>query len=88
MFEMGERNSDIISASEIGQFKYCSAAWHLKKMGYEPASPLLEVGTKKHDDLGRILEKTEKNSQKSNIFAVLGFVFLAITVLIIVFGGI
>ena len=78
-------SSDTISASEIGQYNYCPAGWYLKRLGYEPESPFLEVGVKKHKDLGVILEKTQISKKKSNILAVLGYVLLFFAVLFILF---
>ena len=44
---MGKRKvlkkTDVLSASEIGQYHYCSCAWHLQRCGYEPESPYLEI---------------------------------------------
>jgi len=30
--------TDVLSASEIGQYQYCSCAWILQRCGYEPES--------------------------------------------------
>jgi hypothetical protein len=37
-----------ITASEIGEFAYCSRAWYLKRCGEEPQSPHLEEGVAFH----------------------------------------
>jgi len=79
------KNTDIISASEIGQYYFCSNAWHLQKCGYEPQSALLHVGEEKHKELGRIIDHTEKNTKKSKIFAVVGYLLLLISILFLLF---
>jgi hypothetical protein len=79
------KDSDVISASEIGQFCYCSISWYLQQCGYKPDSSNLEIGIKKHKDLGRLIETTTKNSKKSKFFAAIGYIILIIGILIIIF---
>lgn len=73
------KNTDIISASEIGQYHYCSVAWHLQKCGYEPQSLLLDEGVKKHKQLGEVIEKSQKNIRKSRLLSTIGYILLLIT---------
>ena len=80
------RDTDVISASEIGQYHYCSIAWYLQKCGYEPKSPMLDIGTKKHLELGRIMDHTQANIRKSRAIAIIGYLLLAIGFLIFLFG--
>jgi hypothetical protein len=77
--------NDIISASEIGQYYFCSNAWFLQKCGFKPVSPKLDIGLKKHNELGKIINKTEKEIKKSNIFAFLGLILLIVSLLILFF---
>ena len=77
--------NNIISASEIGQYYFCSNAWFLKKCGFKPISPNLEIGIKKHDELGKIIINSEKEIKKSNIFALLGSILLIISLLLLFF---
>jgi hypothetical protein len=77
--------SEVISASEIGQFCYCSISWYLQQCGYKPDSPKLEIGIKKHEDLGRIIESSKKSSKKSNVFAVIGYLILIFGVFIVIY---
>ena len=79
------KNSDVISASEIGQFCFCSVSWYLQQCGYKPNSPNLEIGAKKHKDLGKIIEFSENRSKKSKVFAVAGYLILLIGILIVIF---
>ena len=76
---------NIISASEIGQYYFCSNAWFLQKCGFKPISPKLDIGIKKHDELGKIIINSEKEIKKSNIFALLGIIFLIISLLFLFF---
>jgi hypothetical protein len=88
---MGDRKkakisySDIISASEIGQYYFCSNAWYLQKCGYKPISPQLEVGIKKHKELGEIIDSTERDIEKSNIYALIGILLFIISLTILFF---
>jgi hypothetical protein len=79
------KDSNIIRASEIGQFCYCSIAWYLQKCGYEPKSPMLEIGIKKHENLGKIIQSTQVSSKKSKTFAIAGYSILIFGLLIILF---
>jgi len=79
------KTTDIISASEIGQYHYCSIAWYRQKCGYEPKSPLLDIGIKKHVELGKVIDYTQTNIRKSKLFAIVGYLLLIATVLIIIF---
>lgn len=80
------KGSDIISASEIGQYFYCPVAWYLQKCGYEPKSPFLEIGKEKHVKLGKIIDRTQVNTKRSKVFAIAGYLLLMIAVLIILYG--
>jgi len=79
------RESDIISASEIGQYYYCPVAWYLRKCGYEPQSPILEIGIKKHLKHGDIIDRVQVSAKKSKVLAASGYILLIITALIIMF---
>ena len=80
------KGSDIISASEIGQYFYCPVAWYLQKCGYEPKSPFLEIGKEKHAKLGKIIDRTQVNTKRSRVFAIVGYLLLIAAVLIILYG--
>ena len=79
------RESDVISASEIGQYHYCPVAWYLKKCGYDPQSPKLEIGIKKHVKHGDIIDRVQGSAKKSKVFAVAGHMLLIVAALIIIF---
>jgi hypothetical protein len=80
------KRSDIISASEIGQYIYCSIAWHLQRCGHEPISPLLEVGKKVHVDLGKMMDNIQDEIGSSRRFALIGYLFLIFAIIIIIYG--
>jgi hypothetical protein len=67
------KDTDIIRASEIGQYLFCSISWYLQKCGYKPISPNLEIGIKKHENLGRIIEISKNKSKKSKVLEVIGY---------------
>jgi len=77
--------NSIISASEIGQYYFCSNAWFLQKCGFKPISPKLDIGIKKHDELGKVIINSEKEIKKSNIFALFGSILLIISLLLLFF---
>ena len=77
------KETDVISASEIGQYQYCSVAWYLQKCGYQPKSPKLEIGAKKHEDLGKIMDYTQANIKKSRALAIAGYSILVVGILIL-----
>ena len=79
------KNNAVISASEIGQYYFCSMAWYLQKCGYKPESMSLELGTKKHENLGKIIAKTQSETRKSKIFTLVGYLLLTSAVLIFIF---
>jgi hypothetical protein len=79
------KNLDVISASEIGQFCFCSISWYLQKCGYKPHSPKLDIGIKKHENLGRIIELSEDRTKKSKFFAIIGYSIFTIGIIIYIF---
>lgn len=82
------RQSNVINASEIGQYHFCSVAWYLQRKGYKPESPMLDIGTKKHVELGGVIDHTTKNAKKSRVFALVGYLLLAIAVFVLLFEAI
>ena len=77
--------SDILSASEIGQYYYCPVAWYLKKCGYESKSPFLEIGIKKHVKHGDVIDYTHINEKKSKFLATTGYILLIFALIIAIF---
>ena len=83
--QTSSKHAEVISASEIGQFHYCSIAWYLRKCGYEPVSTLLEAGAEKHAQLGRVLDDAQTGVRRSMLFALAGFLLMIISFFIIIF---
>jgi len=79
------RNTEIISASEIGQYNYCSIAWYLRKCGYEPVSALLNIGAEKHAHLGKVLDDAQTEVRRSMLLAAIGLVLIIISVFVLLF---
>jgi len=77
------KETDVINASEIGQYHYCPVAWYLQKCGYKPQSPLLEIGIKKHVELGKIIDDTQIKIKNSKIIAFVGYLLLILSVIIL-----
>jgi len=80
------KRNDVINASEISQYIYCSIAWHLQRCGHEPESPLLEVGKKAHVDLGKTMDSIQDEIKSSRRFAVIGYLLLIVAIIVILFG--
>lgn len=76
---------EVINASEIGQYHYCSMAWLLQKRGYEPKSPLLDAGIKRHVEIGNVVDHAQKGIKRSRTLAIVGYLLLIIAVLLVVF---
>jgi hypothetical protein len=83
MKNLGNKNN-VINASEIGQYKYCSVGWFLQKKGYKPDSVYLSKGLEKHRELGLNINRVEKKQKKSNIFKIISYIFLVLGILMIV----
>lgn len=81
---MGKRKvvkkTDVLTASEIGQYHYCSCAWMLQRCGYEPESPYLESGKQIHVTLGDTIDGFEKKIHYARWYAILGFFVLCVAV--------
>ena len=77
-----EKN-EIISASEIGHYYFCPMAWYLQKCGYKPESTFLDTGTKKHEKIGEIITKTQRENSKSKILSIMGYLILIFVSLLI-----
>jgi len=75
----------IISASEIGQYHFCSIAWYLQKCGYKPKSQSLELGLEQHKKIGETIDYVNKKMIKSKIIALLGYIILFFSLLILIF---
>lgn len=86
---MGKRVSlkktDVLSASEIGQYRYCSYAWWLQRCGYKPESPFLDSGKHVHVALGDTIDGFDVKLRYSRWYALLGSVVLCVAFLLVFF---
>jgi hypothetical protein len=86
---MGKRSipkkSDVLSASEIGQYLYCSYAWFLQRCGYEPVSPFLESGKQSHIRMGNTIDSLGVKTRRARWYAITGLVIVCIAVLLVLF---
>ena len=80
------KKSDVLSASEIGQYVFCSCSWQLRRMGYEPESPFLEPGKQAHVALGETIDGLEQKIRYSRWCTVIGFIVLCVALLFFLFG--
>lgn len=80
------KSTDVISASEIGQYHFCSIAWFLQKCGYQPKSQMLDIGLKKHMELGSLMDNAQANIRKSRVMSIIGYLLFIIGLLILLFG--
>ncbi len=80
-----KEKNQIINASEISQYHYCSISWYLQKMGYKPKSEEINIGRIKHEKLGYIMDKTKIYRRNSLLLRVISYSMLFIAILIIYF---
>jgi hypothetical protein len=80
------KKTDILSASEIGQYHYCSCAWMLQRCGYEPESPSLETGKEIHAALGNTIDGFETKMRSAQWVAILGLFVLCVAVFLFFLG--
>jgi len=79
------QNNDVISASEISQYAYCSYSWFLQRRGYKAQSPFLEPGKKTHITLGEKIDGFQTRMWYARWYAILGFIALCIGFLFLLF---
>lgn len=75
----------VLSASEIGQYIYCSYAWWLHRCGYKPESPFLESGKQVHVALGDKIDGFEAKMSYARWLAVIASVVLLVAFLLLFF---
>ncbi|MDG6218844.1 MAG: hypothetical protein QCI00_05345 [Candidatus Thermoplasmatota archaeon] len=77
------RNDRLFSASELGQYTFCSVSWYLKRQGHKsPSSKKKSHGVLVHDEIGRKMLRSQWLIRLSYIFIVcasLLLLFLALT---------
>lgn len=84
--KLSSKKSDVLSASEIGTYQYCSYAWWLQRCGYKPESLLLEQGKHAHITLGNIIDNFEVKLQYSRWLLYIGLLMLCVALLLFFLG--
>jgi hypothetical protein len=77
-------NTNYISASDIGQYQYCSISWKLKKQGYEPNTELLNIGRNKHISHGDLIDNSEKLIKNSKKLSLISYILLILAAIIVI----
>ncbi|MEM0492339.1 MAG: hypothetical protein QXS02_00035 [Candidatus Thermoplasmatota archaeon] len=77
------KRRDVLTASEIAQYVYCSNAWYLQRKGYTPSSSNLAQGYEEHYKLGETIDNITKYTHRSKLAIILGSLVLILTILII-----
>lgn len=76
----------VISASEIGQYHYCSISWFLRRSGCIPHSSRLTEGKEKHVQLGETIATIQNNTKKISFFTKVTYVLLFLGLILLVLG--
>jgi len=87
MSDKSPNRSDVITASEIGDYIYCSVSWYLQRCGHAPESPRLEEGTRKHAEVGEKLTIVQKEKRASKRLRDAAYIVLLISPLLLVLGS-
>ena len=81
-----QKMSSIITASELGQYTYCSCSWLLQRQGYTPDPYLLQKGTQAHQHLGKQVYFYQKKKRKSKYYLTIS-ILLSLLALALLFAG-
>jgi hypothetical protein len=74
-----KRDDSLFSASEIGQFTFCSVSWFLKRKGYHsPPSKKKSHGMRIHNKMGRKTHQFDWLVRLSYLFILGGMIILLI----------
>ena len=76
----------IISASEIGQYNFCSISWKLQKKGFIPKKKYIKRGEEAHISQGQTIGNIEKLSISLKIIILITSILLFLAFLFIIFG--
>jgi hypothetical protein len=79
------RKKPIISASEIGQYTFCSLSWYLQKCGYPPQSHRLLSGKQAHIRLGRTLDVIQEQHMFAKKILLVGWLCFIVASFILLF---
>jgi hypothetical protein len=71
---------EILNASEIAQYHYCSIGWYLQRLGHKPDSIHLDEGINAHKELG---EKVNIILQKEKVYKQISYLAYALLIIAI-----
>lgn len=76
--------SEILKASEISQYSYCSVGWFLRRYGFTPSSESVKNGINIHAKIGEKIGaiKYKELSLKQTLFIGCFLIFIIIVMLI------
>jgi hypothetical protein len=74
----------VLKASEVGQFVYCSVAWHLERQGCKRESSALEKGLEEHTDLSDKIESLLEAERTPNRLSYVGYALLLVAVIVLI----
>jgi hypothetical protein len=78
--------SEVLSASEIGQYMFCSISWFLHRCGYEAESPFLESGKQVHVSLGNKIDGFDRRLRYSRWYGLFGVLLVVAALLFFLLG--
>lgn len=76
--------NEILKASEIGQYEYCSVAWFLQRLGKKPIPLLLDKGSKIHEELGSKVTTIQEKERTFKQISYIGYILLIMIILFLV----
>jgi len=71
----------VLKASEVGQFAYCSVAWHLERQGCKPELSALGKGLEEQVELGAKIESLSKAERTSKQLSYVGYALVLVAVI-------
>lgn len=82
--ELKTKGSDVISASEIGNYTYCSISWGFYRSGYgQRDNPKMVEGRRNHANLGRIIARVQARQQMARRLTYLGALLITISLAVL-----
>lgn len=71
-------SDEILNASEIAQYHYCSIGWYLQRLGHKPDSIHLDEGINAHKELG---ERVATILQKEKVYKQISYLAYALLII-------
>ena len=80
---MAEKRQRIITASEIGQYTFCSVSWKLQQQGFTPDERVFEQGNLHHHNYGQQLQTYTHQKGHSKKLLLTGIILILFSSLLI-----